>query len=69
MGPGFTSTRLTLQNQAGVFEGTGEQYVFNLAYNMNWVRFLKITNQITNDKLAEVLENMTKGMTIFNDMS
>lgn len=61
LGPGFTSTHLTHQGLSEFFEGSGNDYLFNLAYNLNWLKFLRHTNQISKSETHKVLDAILKG--------
>lgn len=41
--------------------GSGEHYVFNFAINLYWMRFLKITNQLSDSTLMNTLDGMNVG--------
>ena len=43
--------------------GNGEQYLFNFATNLYWLKFLKITNYLPNSLLVDALDGINKGMT------
>ena len=61
MGPGIIGANMGSWNVLRRSSGQGETYIFDLAIDLYWLRFLKITDQLDNRRLVDSLEAMNKG--------
>ena len=61
MGPGVTSTNLAVWEVLGLSSGTGEPYVFDIAIDVYWLKYLRLANRIDENTLTDVLERLNKG--------
>ena len=62
MGPGIIGANMGAWNVLRRSSGQGETYIFDLAIDLYWLRFLKITDQLDNKRLVDSLEAMNKGL-------
>lgn len=62
MSPGMYEDYLTALNTAGVFDSSGEGYVYEFAVNLQTLNYLQTINLLDDDKLASTLEYMQTSM-------
>ena len=61
MGPGFTSSNLNSENVLGRRSGQCETYLFDMAIDIIWLRYLKTANQLSSSQLVKTLTRTNKG--------
>ena len=61
MGPGVTSTNLAAWEVLGLSSGTGEPYVFDIAIDVYWLKYLRLANRIDEKTITDVLERLNNG--------
>ena len=65
VGPGFFKPFLDAENYMHKPYGAAENNVFNLAINLYMLKFLKVTNQLSNEVLANGLSYINLGKSKF----
>ena len=65
MGPGIMGANMGTWSLLGRSSGQGESYIFDLAVDLYWLRFLKISNQLDSDRLVTSLHSLNKGILIY----
>ena len=64
MGPGLVHSNMGSWNALDKSSGQGETYIFDLALDLHWLRYLKVTDQLENNKLLRTLDEMNKGLCV-----
>ena len=60
MGPGFFQPYITQDAILDIKEGHGETMLFEFAYNILWLRFLKVTDQSNESTMVKALKGLAK---------
>jgi hypothetical protein len=62
--PGFFEDYLNAENVLLRPYGAGESIAFNFAYNLLTLKFMKASQQLTNDRLAKSLDSLNIGKVV-----